>query len=187
MMRVFLVFLVLLVGGAYYLFDQWLAPQLRGPVRVGEVLKSVREEKSDATKQSFAVTQASIVQETDKRVVIRFSYKGKDPNWRLNACGDVSENNMSGPWGCEPRVLIDNAANTDGTGAVEIGFVLANSSMAKGRERECSDTVGISVYGQDGSVFYRNTYTLKKVWHLEPSMWSWYRYRHEGCPVRSAS
>jgi len=186
-MRVFFLFLVLLAGTTYYLFDQWLAPQLRGPMRVGEVLTAVREEKLDVSKQTFTVSQASILLETDNRLVIRFSYKGKDANWQATACGDILENSMSGSWGCEPRVLVNPIGNTGGAQSVDIGFVLINNPSVNGRKRECSDSVVITVYDPNGSVFYRSTYALKKVWHQEPNMWSWYRYRHDGCPVRSPS
>lgn len=179
-MRILSIFLILLFGATYFLFDQWLAPQLRGPVRIGESLLSVQEQKLALDKQAFSITQANIVEETDKRVVVQFTYQGKDPNWHLNACGDIEENNMHGPWGCEPRVL-----QVAGDGKVDIGFVLANGDTVKGRSRECSDTVSVSVYGRDGSVFYRHKFALKKIWHQVPGMWSWYRYRHEGCPVRN--
>lgn len=190
-MRIIVFFLLALVASGYFLFEHWLSPQLRGPIRIGEELSAVQEEKLDMEKQAFTVTQAKLIHESDNRVVIRFSYKGNDPTWNLNACGDIKEHSMNGPWGCEPRVLQSNKANKENEanspdqGSVDIGFVLANGAMVKGRERECSDTVSISVYGSDGSVFYRKNYALKKVWHRDPGMWSWYQYRHEGCPVRS--
>ena len=76
----------------------------------------------------------------DKRIVVQFTYQGKNPSWHLNACGDIAENNMNGPWGCEPRVL-----QVADDGKVDISFVLANGDAVKGRSRECSDTVSVSV------------------------------------------
>lgn len=163
----------------YFLYAHWLAPQLRGPDRIGQVLSSLQEEKLALEKQSFSVSSAQIIEEADNRIVIRFSYRGNDLEWLLNACGDITENRMSGPWGCEPRAL-----QSAGSGMVDIGFVIANSDTQKSRSRECSDMVDISVYGVDGVVFYRNRFALEKVWHRDPGGWSWYRYRHEGCPVR---
>ena len=62
-MRVLSVFLILLLGAAYFLFDQWLAPQLRGPIRIGESLLSVQEQKLALDKQAFSITHANIVEE----------------------------------------------------------------------------------------------------------------------------
>ncbi len=167
-------FAVVALGGG--LFQWWLAPQLRGPAREGAVLASIQEERASVAVAGFAVPQATVLAESDQSVTLRFQYAGLPQGLALTACGEVTDNGMHGPWGCQPRRL----SALDGT--VDVHFVLATGA----RPRECSDRIGISVYGDDGQVVYRHVFSWQKVWHREPGMASWYRYKHEGCGVRHA-
>ncbi len=176
-MKIWLSFILLLCCAALLGFQQFIYPQLQGPKRLGQQLSSLQQEKLDPAWQALQVSSASIVSESDNDIVLRFQFAGRHNYVRLSACGDITDKEQSGPWGCQPQLL----PNTDGS--VDIRFVLASGSRAI----ECSDKVAISLYGDDGSVFYRHWFALAKTWHQQPGLWSWYQFKQQGCPARQPS
>lgn len=173
-MKIWLSFLLILCGAALLGFQHYIYPQLQGPKRVGQSLVSVQQEQLDPAWQQLQVTAAEISAESDNDIVIKFTYQGRTDHTRLSTCGEVTDKEQSGPWGCQPLLL--PAAD----GSINLRFVLASTSRAI----ECSDKIAISIYGDDGSVFYRHWFALSKVWHKQPDLWSWYLYKRDGCPAR---
>lgn len=173
-MKIWISFLMLLCCAVLLGFQQYIYPQLQGPKRVGQALVSVQQEILDPAWQPLQVTGAEILAESDNDILVQFTYQGRTNDRRISACGEVTDKEQFGPWGCQPQLL------SAGDGVVGIRFALASTS----RTHECSDKMSIMLYSDDGSVFYRHWFELPKVWHQQPGLWSWYQFKRDGCPLR---
>lgn len=173
-MKIWLMFFLLLSAAALLGFQYFVYPQLQGPKRLEQALTSVQQELLVPDLQSLRVTAATIVAETDSDITLSFDFSGRPQNFGVSVCGDIKDNGQPGPWGCQPQRL------TQADGRVSIRFTLASTSRAI----ECSDQVAVLFYSDDGSVFYRHWFTLPKVWHQSPGLWSWYQLKRDGCPAR---
>jgi len=171
MIRVIIPLLTILIIAVTY--QMLLADKLTGPIRNGESLISVDEQRESFALSDVKIVSAVIESESDNELFIRYHYQNNNTEKVLYICGNVGDV-PSYSFACRPQLL------KQGAGEVVVRYGLAKAA----KERECSSSLFAHVYEGNRQPFYKHSYALNKVWHKVPSLMSWYEYHTTGCPSR---
>jgi len=152
-----LILISFLLVGFYYLGEK--AGQLPVNIHVLDnngsyLMKWRRDWRSAPTK----VISATVVGDGPDKLYVYIDTVYTGEQGRATTCGNIDGKYSKGVWSCSPTAIRERR------GFTMLRFGLTSSA----RSIECSDSITVTMYDQNGHTFHRETFPYKKVWVKNP-------------------